>query len=108
MRCLICNESSEKSLCDDCSNEKGCKECNIVKNCNTFYSYKIGKLYSTCIQCFNQKVRCEFCNKELNESYLRSLVKKQLTQHIKNQYYNQDDKRTMMSIRRSIRSLHKE
>ena len=39
-RCLICNESSEKSLCDNCSNEKICKECNIMKNSNTFYSYK--------------------------------------------------------------------
>ena len=53
-------------------------------------------MYSTCIQCFNKKVRCEFCNKELNKSYLRSHVKKQhiKNQHIKNQYYNQDDKRT--------------
>ena len=61
-----------------------------------FYSYKNDKMYSTCIQRFNKKVRCEFCNKELNKSYLRSHVKKQhiKTQHIKNQYYIQDDKRT--------------
>ena len=53
-----------------------------MKNCNTFYSYKNGKTYSTCIQCFDKKVRCEFCNKELNKSYLRSHVKKQhLYQH---------------------------
>ena len=85
MKCLICNESSEKSLCDDCSIKKRCKECNIMKNCNTFYSYKNGKMYSTCIECFNIKVRCEFCHKELNKSYLRS--------HVKKQHYNQDDKR---------------
>ena len=53
-------------------------------------------MYSTCIQCFNKKVRCVFCNKELNKNYLRSHVKKQhiKNQHIKNQYSNQDDKRT--------------
>ena len=42
-----------------------------------FYSYKNGKLYSTCKECFNKKVRCEFCSKELNKSYLRSHIKKQ-------------------------------
>ena len=69
-------------MCDDCSNKKRCKECNIMKNCNTFYSYKNGKIYSSCKVCFNKKVRCEFCNKELNKSYLRSHVKKQhLYQH---------------------------
>ena len=49
-----------------------------------FYSYKNGKMYSTCIQCFNKKVGCEFRNKELNKSYLRS--------HVKKQHYTQDDK----------------
>ena len=64
-----------------------------MKNCNTFYSYKNGKMYSTCIQCFNKKVRCEFCNKELNKSYLRSHFKKQhLYQHY-NHAASQDDKR---------------
>ena len=67
--------------------KKRCKDCNIMKNCNTFYSYKNGKIYSSCIQCFNKKVRCEFCNKELNKSYLWSHVKKQ---HYKQHYnYNQ-------------------
>ena len=73
-------------------------------NCNTFYSYKNGKTYSTCIQCFNKKVRCEFCNKELNKSYLRSHVKKQ---HLY-QHYNQDDKReashTTAQLRDSFRT----
>ena len=64
-----------------------------MKNCNTFYSYKNGKMYSTCKVCFNKKVRCEFCNKELNKSYLRSHVKKQhLYQHY-NRAASQDDKR---------------
>ena len=67
--------------------QKICKECNIMKK--DFYSYKNGKMYCTCIQDFNKTVMCDFCNKELNKSYLRSHVKKQ---HIKNQYYNQDDK----------------
>ena len=91
MNCLICNKSSEKSLCDDCSNKKRCKDCNFMKNCNTFYSYKNGKIYSSCIPCFNKKVRCEFCNKELNKSYLRSHIKKQhYKQHYNyNQHYNQ-------------------
>ena len=90
MNCLICNKSSEKSLCDDCSDKKRCKECNIMKNCNTFYSYKNGKTYSSCRVCFNKKVRCEFCNKELNKSYLRSHIKKQ---HLY-QHYNRDSYRT--------------
>ena len=89
MNCLICNKSSEKSLCDDCSSKKRCKDCETLKNCNTFYSYKNGKTYSSCIQCFNKKVRCEFCNKELNKSYLRSHIKKQHYNQQYNQHYNQ-------------------
>ena len=82
MKCIICNESCEKSLCDDCSSKKRCKECNKMKtDSNTnFYKYKNGKMYSTCIECFNKKVRCEFCNKELNKSYSRSHIKKQHVQ----------------------------
>ena len=39
-------------------------------------------MYNSCKVCFNKKVRCEFCNKELNKSYLRSHIKKQhLYQH---------------------------
>ena len=45
-----------------------------------FYKYKNGKMYSTCIECFNKKVRCEFCNKEYNKSCLRSHIKKQHVQ----------------------------
>ena len=89
MNCLICNKSSEKSLCDDCSSKKRCKDCETLKNCNTFYSYRNGKIYSSCIQCFNKKVRCEFCNKELNKSYLRSHIKKQHYNQQYNQHYNQ-------------------
>ena len=55
---------------------------------------------STCIQCFNKKVRCEFCNKELNKNYLRSHVKKQ---HLY-QHYNQDDKHTTVQLRDSFRT----
>ena len=88
MNCLICNKSSEKSLCDDCSSKKRCKDCETLKNCNTFYSYKNGRTYSSCKVCFNKKVRCEFCNKELNKSYLRSHIKKQHYNQQYNQQYN--------------------
>ena len=76
-RCSICNESSESNVYDDCSSKKGCKVCNIMTKCNTFCSYKNGELYSTCKECFNKKLRCEFCNEELNKSYLRSHISKQ-------------------------------
>ena len=48
--------------------KKRCKVCNILET--DFYKYKNGKLYSTCIECFNKKVKCEFCNKEFNKTYL--------------------------------------
>ena len=37
---------------------------------------KKGKLYSTCIECFNKKVKCEFCNKELNKTYSSKHLKR--------------------------------
>ena len=89
MNCLICNKSSEKSLRDDCSDKKRCKDCNTSKSNTNFYIYKNGKTYSSCKVCFNKKVRCEFCNKDLNKSYLRSHIKnKPLYQH-----YNRDSYR---------------
>ena len=74
MKCLICGKSNEKSVCTDCENKKRCKVCNILKT--DFYKYRNGKLYSTCIECFNKKVKCEFCNKELNKSYLSKHLKR--------------------------------
>ena len=68
MKCLTCGKSNENSVCSDCENKKRCKECNILKT--DFYKYRNGKLYSTCIECFNKKVKCEFCNKEINKTYL--------------------------------------
>ena len=68
MKCFICGKSNEKSVCSHCENKKRCKVCNILKT--DFYKYKNGKLYSTCIECFNKKVKCEFCNKEFNKTYL--------------------------------------
>ena len=47
--------------------------CNILKT--DFYKYKNGKLYSTCIECFNKKVKCEFCNKEFNKTYFSKHLK---------------------------------
>ena len=48
--------------------------CNILKT--DFYKYRNGKLYSTCIECFNKKVKCEFCNKELNKTFLSKHLKR--------------------------------
>ena len=74
MKCLICGKSNEKSVCSDCENKKRCKVCNILKT--DFYKYRNGKLYSTCIECFNKKVNCEFCNKELNKTYFSKHLKR--------------------------------
>ena len=74
MKCLICGKSNEKSVCSVCENKKRCKVCNILKT--DFYKYRNGKLYSTCIECFNKKVKCEFCNKELNKTYLSKHLKR--------------------------------
>ena len=90
MKCLISNESSEKSLCDHCRNKKRCRDCKEMKSDSKtdFYLYKNGKMYSTCKVCFNKKVMCEICNKEVNKSYLRSHIKKQHMRHnyIQNNY----------------------
>ena len=49
-------------------------------------------------------MRCEFCNKELNKSYLRSHVKKQhLYQHY-NRAASHDDKHTTVQLRNSFRT----
>ena len=74
MKCIICGKSNKKSVCSDCENKKRCKECNLLKT--DFYKYKNGKLYSTCKECFNKKVKCEFCNKEFNKIYLSKHLKR--------------------------------
>ena len=74
MKCIVCGKSNEKSVCSNCENKKRCKVCNILKT--DFYKYRNGKLYSTCIECFNKKVKCEFCNKELNKTYLSKHLKR--------------------------------
>ena len=74
MKCIICGKSDEKAVCSDCENKKRCKVCKILKT--DFYKYKNGKLYSTCIECFNKKVKCEFCNMEFNKTYLSKHLKR--------------------------------
>ena len=74
MKCIICGKSNEKSVCSDCENKKRCKECNILKT--DFYKYIHGKMYNTCIECFNKTVKCEFCNKEFNKTYLSKHLKR--------------------------------
>ena len=63
--------------------------CNILKT--DFYKYKNGKLYSTCIECFNKKVKCEFCNKEFNKTYLSKHFKKCIKLLEDVYYLNKDD-----------------
>ena len=84
MKCKICGKSNEKSVCSDCENKKRCKVCNILKT--DFYKYKNGKLYSTCIEFFNKKVKCEFCNKEFNKTYLSKHLKR-CTKLLEDVYY---------------------
>ena len=38
-------------------------------------------MYSTCIECFNKKVKCEFCNKEFNRTYLSKHLKRCIINH---------------------------
>ena len=76
MKCLICAKSSEKLLCDDCGNKKRCKDCTILKT--DFYKYKNNKIYSTCIECFKNKVKCEYCYcvivKHINQNISRLFI----------------------------------
>ena len=68
--------------------------CNILKTTNgtniNWYKYKNGKLYSTCIECFNKKVKCEFCNKEFNKTYLSKHLKRCIFNHDNNSYTNNE------------------
>ena len=89
MKCIICGKSNEKSVCSDCENKKSCKECNVLKT--DFYKYKKGKLYSTCIECFNKKVKCEFCNKKFNKTYLSKHLKRCIKLLEDVFYLNKDD-----------------
>ena len=41
MKCLICNESSGKSLCDDCSNKKGFRT--LIRTGQIFMHKKVVK-----------------------------------------------------------------
>ena len=92
MKCLICGKNSEKSCCDDCSNKKRCKECNILKT--DFYKYKNNKIYSTCIECFNGKVKCEFCNNEFIRTYLSKHIGRC---HIKTNHLNNEDENSIIN-----------
>ena len=92
MKCLICGKSNETSVCDDCCDKKRCKVCNTLKT--DFYKYKNGILYSTCIECFNKKVKCEFCTKEFNKTYLSKHIKRCLVEKLHlndNKIINNDD-----------------
>ena len=55
-----------------------------------FYKYKNGKMYSTCIECFNKKLMCEFCNKEFNRTYLSKHLKRCIINHDNNNYTNNE------------------
>ena len=62
--------------------------CNILKT--DFYKYKNDKLYSTCIECFNKNVKCEFCNKEFNKTCLSKHLKRCIINHDNNNYTNNE------------------
>ena len=47
-------------------------------------------MYSTCIECFNRKVKCEFCNKEFNKTYLSKHLKRCIINHDNNNYTNNE------------------
>ena len=47
-------------------------------------------MYSTCIECFNKKVKCEFCNKEFNKIYLSKHLKRCIINHDNNNYTNNE------------------
>ena len=48
-------------------------------------------MYSTCIECFNKKVKCEFCNKEFNKTYLSNHLKRCIKLLEDVYYLNKDD-----------------
>ena len=45
-------------------------------------------MYSTCIECFNKKVNCDFCNTEFNKTYLSKHLKRCIINHDNNNYTN--------------------
>ena len=47
-------------------------------------------MYSTCIECFNKKVKCEFCYKEFNKTYLSKHLKRCIINHDNNNYTNNE------------------
>ena len=47
-------------------------------------------MYSTCIECFNKKAKCEFCNKEFNKTYLSKHLKRCIINHDNNNYANNE------------------
>ena len=98
MKCVICGKGNEKSVCSDCENKKRCKECNILKT--DFYKYKNNKKYSTCIECFNKKVKCEFCNKEFNKTYLSKHIKKYIIKYnsFTNNNENHDNENIILQL----------
>ena len=55
-----------------------------------FYKFKNGKIYNTCIECFNKKVKCEFCKKEFNKTYLSKHLKRCNINHDNNIYTNNE------------------
>ena len=47
-----------------------------------FYKNKSGKIYCTCIECFNKKVKCQLCNKEFNKTYISKHIERCLNKTI--------------------------
>ena len=77
-KCLICNKLNDNLECDECKAKSvklceehhNCSECKNQLNIKNFYVYKKnGKPFNKCKSCFNKKVKCEICNKEINKTY---------------------------------------
>ena len=70
MKSIICGNPSNKLTCDECINKKICSECYNQSSHDDFYIHKKTlKPFNKCKSCFNKKIKCEICNKEINKTY---------------------------------------
>ena len=63
---LLSVEEFENSICFDCGSKKRFKESNIPKSCINLH--KNGRSYSKCIECIEEKLKCEWCNHVFNRT----------------------------------------
>ena len=84
MECIICGKHNVNvPICLDCS-DYGCRcvDCDEIKDKAEFYTHtKTGKGYKKCKECFNKKIKCHLCGKELNKTYLKKHLERKHTSH---------------------------